>query len=54
MKSNQLWQLFKKAVYNKDPLQFNLYSLLSAVENVENETTKSNDKNDIEENSLTH
>lgn len=32
MPKNELWELFKQAVINKDELQFNLYSLYSAVE----------------------
>ena len=46
MPKNELWELFKQAVLSKDELQFNLYSLYSAVEN-QNIDEKNENQEDI-------
>lgn len=43
MPKNEIWELFKIAVMEKDKLQFNLYSLYSAInENEKNEKLNEN------------
>lgn len=44
----EIWNLFELAVKCKSPMQFNLYSLYKAVEEVKEDTLE-----DIEDNSLT-
>ncbi len=46
MPKNELWELFKQAVLSKDELQFNLYSLYSAVES-QNDDELNDNQEDI-------
>lgn len=40
MPKNEIWELFKQAVMEKSELQFNLYSLYSAIKEQEQQEEK--------------
>lgn len=48
MSNNELWNLFKQAVLAKDPMQFNIYSLYRAVEEIDEVEKNENVINDDE------